>query len=101
MGLGQPILVQWPNLECFNLSVGRRFCLLVRLARPFQYQKVNSKQNPKFQRLVGNSEFPLRSVLLTRSRFPCMVEISNQVGSWSTYTQTFFHRLEPLSMQPI
>src|SRR5258708_22317538 len=49
--------------EHFTLSTERRFCLLVRLARPFQCQKVNSKQSPEIQRLVENSEFLLRGIL--------------------------------------
>jgi hypothetical protein len=65
MGLGQPILVQWPSLECFTLSAEERFCLLVRLARPFQCQKVNSTQDPKFQRLVGQRRvFSILLILL-------------------------------------
>ena len=54
------------SLEPFILTFEERFCLLMRLARPIQCQKVNSKQDPKSQRLVGNSDFLLRSVRLTR-----------------------------------
>jgi hypothetical protein len=72
MGSGQPILVQWPSLEYFTLSAEARFCLLVRLARPFQCQKVNRKENPKFQRLFGKSILVFINALLMRSRLSCM-----------------------------